>query len=55
MALLREEDDHNHEDERRKKALRADIHLTGEFVIVAKFGDLVLSCLASSLSNVAGR
>ena len=27
-------------------------HSTGEFVIVAKFGDHVLSRLASSLSNV---
>ena len=33
-------------------------HSTGKFVIVAKFGDHVLHCLASSLSNVirqAGR
>ena len=27
-------------------------HFTGEFVVVAKFGDHVLCCLASSLSNV---
>ena len=27
-------------------------HSTGDFVIVAKFGDHVLCCLASSLSNV---
>jgi len=29
-------------------------HSTGEFVIVAKFGDHVLRNLASSLSNVIG-
>ena len=27
-------------------------HSTAEFVIVAKFGDLLLCCLASSLLNV---
>ena len=27
-------------------------HPTGEFAIVAKFGDHVLRCLASNLSNV---
>ena len=41
---------------RRNKVQRAikleKAHSTGEFVIVAKFGDHVLRCLASSLSNV---
>ena len=27
-------------------------HITGEFVIVTKYGDHVLCCLSSSLSNV---
>ena len=30
-------------------------HPTGEFVIVAKFGDHALCCLTSSLSNVIGQ
>ena len=31
------------------------VHSTGEFVIVAKFGDHVLRCLASSVSNMIGQ
>ena len=30
-------------------------HSTGEFVIVAKFGEHVVCCLAFSLSNVIGQ
>jgi len=57
MAFLNEEeDDHNTTDERKEygaedryssEAQKA--HLTGEFVIVAKFGDHALCRLASSL------
>jgi len=45
MAFLREEDDHNDTDERKEYAAEdrylpepQKTHLTGEFVIVAKFG-----------------
>ena len=57
-------DDHNHEDKKeqgsegRQTLDHEKAHSTGEFVIVAKFGDHVLSRLASSLSNLikqAGR
>ena len=60
MALLHEEeDDHIPQDERKKQGTEGrqtlepeKPHPTGEFVIVAKFGDRVLHGLASSLSNV---
>jgi len=67
MALLHEaEDDHNHEDKKsnnkgaegRQTLEPEKANLTGEFAIVANFGDHVLHHLASSLSNVirqAGR
>ena len=66
MALLHEEeDDHISQDKRKKQGAEGrqtskseKAHPTGEFVIVAKFGDRVLRRLASSLSNVirqAGR
>ena len=59
MALLHEEDDHIPQDKRKKQGAEGrqtsepeKAHPTGEFVIVAKFGDHVLRRLASSLSNV---
>ena len=60
-ALLwpEEEDDQNPLDKRKKQGTEGrqtlepeKAHPTGEFVIVAKFGDHVLHRLASSLSNV---
>jgi len=59
MALLHEEDDHNHKDEKKEHGAEdryssepQKAHLTGEFVIVAKYGGHVLCCLASRLVNV---
>ena len=56
MALLHEEDDHNHKDKTNNKVQRTDTpekaHPTGEFVIVARFGGHVLHHLASRLVNV---
>ena len=59
MAFLHEEDDHNHSDERKvygaedRDSLEPQkAHLTGEFVIVAKFGGHALRRLASRLANV---
>ena len=60
MALLHEEEDnHNREDMRSNKSAGGrhssepeKPHLTGQFVILTKFSDHVLLCLASSLSNV---
>ena len=60
MALLHEvKDDHNHEDKRSNKGAEGrhsseseKAHLSGEFVIMEKFGDHVLCRLTSSLSNV---
>jgi len=60
MAFLHEEeDDHNTTDERkdygaedRYSSEPQKAHLTGEFVIVAKFGGHVFCCLASRLANV---
>jgi len=52
MALLHEEDNHNHKDKRRNKLEPEKAHPTGEFVIVAKFGAHVLRHLASRLVNV---
>jgi len=56
MALIHEEDGHNHKDKRSA----ADRYLlepekaypTGEFIIVTKFGGHVLRHLASGLANV---
>jgi len=58
VAFLHE-DDHNHADEKKEYGAE-DIyllepqkaHLTGEFVIVAKFGGHALCHLASRLANV---
>jgi len=60
MAFLHEEeDDHNHTDERKEYGAEdrdslepQKAHLTGKFVIVAKFGGHALCCLASRLMNV---
>ena len=53
MALLHEEDDHNHQDKGNNSSEPEKAHSTGDFVIVAKFGDHVLRpCLASNLLNV---
>jgi len=65
MAFLHEEeDDHNTTDERKEYGAEdrylsepQKAHLTGEFVIMAKFGGHALRHLASRLANVgqAGR
>ena len=59
MAFLHEEDDHNDTDERKEYGAEdrylsepQKAHLTGEFVIVAKFGGHTLHHLASRLANV---
>jgi len=59
MAFLHEEDDHNTTRERKEYGAEdryssepQKVHLTGEFVIVAKFGGHALRHLASSLANV---
>jgi len=60
MAFLHEEeDDHNDTDERkvygaedRYSSEPQKAHLTGEFIIVAKFGGHALCHLASRLANV---
>ena len=60
MAFLHEEeDDHTHTDERKEYGAEdryssepLKTHLTGEFVIVAKFGGYALRRLASRLANV---
>ena len=60
MAFLHEEeDDHNDTDERKEYGAEyryssepQKAHLTGEFVIVAKFGGHTLRHLASRLANV---
>ena len=60
MAFLHEEeDDHTHTDERKEYGAEdgylsepQKAHLTGEFVIVAKFGGHALRRLASRLANV---
>jgi len=59
MALLHEEDDHNHEDKKRKKHAEGRYslepekeYLTGKLVIEANFCDHVLHRLASGLLNV---
>jgi len=61
MALLHEEeDDHTHTDERKEygeedrySSEPQKAHLTGEFVIVVKFGGHALLHLASRLANEA--
>jgi len=57
--LTKEEDDHTHTDEKKEYGAEnryslepQKAHLTGEFVIVAKFGGHVLRHLASRLANV---
>ena len=60
MAFLHEEeDDHDHTDEKKEYGAEdkyflepQKAHLTGEFVIVAKFGGHALRYLASRLANV---
>ena len=60
MAFLHEEEDnHNHTDEKKEYGAEdryssepQKAHLTGEFIIVAKFGGHALHHLASSLANV---
>ena len=60
MAFLHEEeDDHNHTDEKKEYGAEdryssepQKAHLTGEFVIVAKFGGYALCHLASRFVNV---
>ena len=60
MAFLHEEEnDHTHTDERKEYGAEdgylsepQKAHLTGEFVIVAKFGGHALHRLASRLVNV---
>jgi len=59
MAFLHEEDDHNTTDKRKEYGAEdryssepQKAHLTGVFVIVAKFGGHALRHLASRLANV---
>ena len=59
MAFYEEEDNHTHTDERKEYGAEdryssepQNSHLTGEFVIVAKFGGHALRHLASRLANV---
>ena len=59
MAFLREEDDHNHTNEKKEYGAvnryslePQKAHRTGEFIIVAKFGGHALHHLASMLANV---
>jgi len=59
MASLHEEDSHNTTDERKEYGAEdrylsepQKAHLTGGFVIVAKFGGHALCHLASRLANV---
>ena len=49
MALLHEEDNHDHRDEKKEHGAEdryssepQNVHPTGEFVIVAKFNDLFI-------------
>ena len=52
MAFLHEEADcHNHTDEKKEYGAE-DRYLTGEFIIVAKFGGYSLHHLTSRLANV---
>jgi len=58
MALLHEEDDHIHKDEKKKHSAEdrflsepQKAHPTGEFIIVAKFGSYALRHLASRLGG----
>ena len=59
VFLHEEENQHNHTDERKEYGAAArylskpqKAHLTGEFVIVEKFGGHALHHLASRLANV---
>jgi len=58
-SLHEEEDDHKHKDEKKEQGVEVrqtsepeKAHSMREFVIVAKFGEHVLICLASSPLNV---
>jgi len=62
MAFLHEEGDHNTTDKRKEygadnrySSEPQKAHLTGEFVIVAKFGGHLLCHLASRLANVVSQ
>jgi len=62
MASLHEEDDHNTTDERKEYGAEdrylsepQKAHLTGEFIIVGKFGSHALRHLASKLVNVVSQ
>jgi len=50
LSLMHEEEEYGAEDRYSSEPQKA--HLTGEFVIVAKFGGHVLRHLASRLANV---
>ena len=59
LSYMKKKDDHNHTDERKEYGTEdryssepQKAHLTGEFVIVAKFGGHALCYLASRLANV---
>ena len=59
MALLHEEDDHNHKDEKKEHGIEdrylsepQKAHPTSEFVILAKYGGHALHHLASRFMNV---
>jgi len=58
-SLHEEEDDHNTTDERKQYGAEdrysSEPHLTGEFVIVGKFGGHALRHLASRLARQGGR
>ena len=62
MAFLLEEDDYNHIDKRKEYGTEdryssepQKVHLTGEFIIVAKYSGHALHHLASRLANVIDR
>ena len=62
MAFLHEENDHTYTDEKKEYGAEdryslepQKAHLTGEFVIVAKFCGHALRRLASRLANVIGK
>ena len=61
-SLHEEEDDHTHTDERKEYGAEdrylsepQKAHLTGKFIIVAKFGGHALHHLASRLAHVVRR
>ena len=61
MALLHEEDEHNHEDKNSNKRAEGrhslepeKAYLTGKLVVLENFCDNVLHHLASGLLNMVG-